>query len=153
MAGKRILVVDDEKLILELCRRILVKKGYQVKTASNGGDALKVIKQNQFNIFVTDIKMPGMDGLQLIGEVKKYRPDIIPMIITAHGTIDTAIESLKLGVMGFIIKPFTPNTLLISIENVLEKIEIMRENARLKKSLIPLFEITASKGWIDSKEE
>ena len=153
MAGERILVVDDEKLIQELCRRILVKKGYQVKTVSNGRDALKVIKQNRFDIFVTDIKMPGMDGLQLIEEVKKHQPNIIPMIITAHGTVDTAVESLKLGVMGFIIKPFIPNTLLISIENVLEKVEIMRENTRLKKSLMPLFEITASKGWVDSEEE
>ena len=121
MAGERILVTDDEELILQLCRRILVKKGYEVEIASSGIRALEVFQQGSFDILLTDIKMPGMNGLQLIEEARKHQPGIATMVITGHGSFDTAIESLKLGVMAFIVKPFTPDTLVSSVQSVIEK--------------------------------
>ena len=121
MAGERILVTDDEELILQLCRRILVKKGYEVEVASSGIRALEVFQQGSFDILLTYIKMPGMNGLQLIEEARKRQPGIATMVITGHGSIDTAIRSLKLGVMAFIVKPFTPDTLLASIQSVIER--------------------------------
>ncbi len=141
MAGERILVTDDEELLLGLCRRILIKQGYTVETASSGNGALEICGRSPFDILLTDIKMPGMDGLHLIEQVRKVQPEITAMVITGHGTIDTAVESLKLGVMGFIVKPFTPDALLTSIQDVLKKKQMAQENARLKH-LMSLFEIT-----------
>ncbi len=141
MAGERILVVDDEGLIQQLCRRILLKNGFEVETASSGGHALEMSAKGVYDILLTDIKMPGMSGLELIEKVKERQPEITAIVITGYGSVDTAIESLKLGVMGFIIKPFTPDALLVTIQNVLEKRRIVRENTRLKL-LMPLFEVT-----------
>jgi response regulator RpfG family c-di-GMP phosphodiesterase len=141
MASEKILVVDDEELISELCRRILVKKGYEVETASSGAHALEICENVPIDILLTDIKMPGMDGLELIEKARKHQPDISAMVITAYGTINTAIETLKLGAMGFIVKPFKPDTLLASVQDVIERRQMIRENARLKY-LMPLFETT-----------
>ncbi len=141
MADVKILVVDDENLILELCRRILVKEGYEVETASTGPQALKICENVFMDILLTDIKMPEMDGLELIEMARKHQPDMAAIVITAYGTINIAIETLKLGVMGFIVKPFTPDTLLASVQDVIERRQMIRENARLK-FLVPLFETT-----------
>jgi response regulator RpfG family c-di-GMP phosphodiesterase len=141
MAGERILVVDDEGLIQQLCRRILLKNGFEVETASNGSHALEMNAKSSYDILLTDIKMPGMSGLELIEKVKERQPEIAAIVITGYGSVDTAIESLKLGVMGFIIKPFTPDALLVTIQNVLEKRRILSENTRLKL-LMPLFDVT-----------
>ncbi|MCI0527412.1 MAG: response regulator [Nitrospira sp.] len=141
MAGEKILVVDDEKLIADLCRRILVKKGYEVRTAYTGTQALEICENAPFDILLTDIKMPGMDGLELIEKARKYQPDIAAMVITAYGTINTAIDTLKLGAMSFIVKPFQPGTLLAAVEDVIERRQTIREIARLK-FLMPLFETT-----------
>ncbi|MCI0526295.1 MAG: response regulator, partial [Nitrospira sp.] len=140
MSGERILVVDDEGLIQQLCRRILLKNGFEVETASSGSHALEISAKGSYDILLTDIKMPGMTGLELIEKVKERQPEITAIVITGYGSVDTAIESLKLGVMGFIIKPFTPDALLVTIQNVLEKRRIVRENTRLKL-LMPLFEV------------
>lgn len=121
MAGEKILVTDDEELILQLCRRILAKKGYEVEIAASGSRALEICEEGPFDILLTDIKMPGMDGLQLIEHMRKRQPDIAAVVITGHGSIDTAIESFKLGVMGFIVKPFTPDALLASIQSAIER--------------------------------
>jgi response regulator RpfG family c-di-GMP phosphodiesterase len=141
MSGEKILVVDDEGLIQQLCRRILLKNGFEVETASSGSHALEMNAKGPYDILLTDIKMPGMSGLELIEKVKERQPEIAAIVITGYGSVDTAIESLKLGVMGFIIKPFTPDALLVTIQNVLEKRRMIRENTRLKL-LMPLFDVT-----------
>lgn len=148
MAAERILVTDDEELILQLCERVLTKAGYEVQMATDALQAIQACEINQFDILLTDIKMTGLDGLHLIEVVKKFQPRMVPMVITGHGTIDTAIESLRLGVLAFIMKPFTPKTLLDTVRSVLEKRELLRQNGGSGKQL-PLFEITASKAWID----
>jgi response regulator RpfG family c-di-GMP phosphodiesterase len=141
MASEKILVVDDEKLIVELCRRILDKKDYEVRTAYSGLQALEICESAPIDILLTDIKMPGIDGLELIQKARKHQPDMAAVVITAHGTINIAIEALKLGAMNFIVKPFKPDTLLSSVQDVIERRQMTREIARLK-SLMPLFETT-----------
>lgn len=140
MFKESVLVVDDEKTILELARRFLSGEGYQVEVASNGMDALKLIGEKPFQILLTDVRMPGMSGLELMKMIRPAHPDVIIVVITGHGTVSTAIESLKLGAMGFILKPFTHKELLSVVEHATQKTRLTAENLRMR-SLMPLFEI------------
>lgn len=140
MSKERILVVDDERAILELGRRFLSSEGFDVETASQGMQAMKLLEQGPYEILLTDIRMPGMSGLELMKMARSVRPEIIMVVITGHGTITTAIESLKMGAMGFILKPFTRQELLSSIHNALDKCRLRQENVRMK-SLMPLFQV------------
>ena len=97
MAGEKILVVDDEEMIRDLCYHILSAEGYQVTTAPNGKAAFEELNRNMTDLLITDIKMPGMDGLELFEQVKGLNRDIVTIFITGHGTLDTAIESLMSG--------------------------------------------------------
>ncbi len=141
MSGEKILIVDDEEMIRDLCYHILSSEGYQVSMASNGAAALEVLAKNDMDLLITDIKMPGMDGLELFERVKQQNQDIVSIFITGHGTLDTAIESLMRGVDGFVLKPFTQEELLVAVERAVTRSRLQKENIRLK-ALIPLFEIS-----------
>lgn len=140
MAEEKVLVVDDEAVICNLCAQILSGEGYEVTTAHNGVKALEEAKKKPFNLLLTDLKMPGMGGLELYQAIKSIKDDITTVVITGHGTIDIAIESLKRGIDGFILKPFTHDELVNTVEHALEKGRLIKENMRLK-ALIPLIEI------------
>jgi two-component system phosphate regulon sensor histidine kinase PhoR len=139
MAHESILVVDDEVDVLELCELILTNNGYQVETVRSGHAAVQRIGQKPFDVVLTDINMPGMDGLQTAQAVKGIVPGVLCVIMTGYSTMDTAIEALKLGVDEFIVKPFSAAELTMSIAKALEKARLHNENIRLH-SLIPLFE-------------
>jgi putative nucleotidyltransferase with HDIG domain len=141
MASEKILVVDDEDMIRDLCYHILSAEGYQVTTASNGTAALEELSRSAPDLMITDIKMPGMDGIELFERVKGRNHDIVTVFITGHGTLDTAIESLMRGVDGFVLKPFTQEELLSAVERAITRSRLKKENIRLK-ALIPLFEIS-----------
>jgi putative nucleotidyltransferase with HDIG domain len=141
MAGERILVVDDEEMIRDLCSHILTSEGYAVTAVPGGKEALAELSGNHADLLVTDIKMPGMDGLELFEAVKKQKPDIVSIFITGHGTLDTAIESLMRGVEGFVLKPFTQDELVTAVDRAIRRSRLQKENIRLK-ALIPLFEIS-----------
>jgi len=139
MANESILIADDEPDVLDLCYRILTAEGYQVEPVRTGYEAVERIRRKSFNLLLTDIKMPGMNGLETAQAVKETDPGIICVIMTGYSTMDTAIEALKLGVDDFVLKPFAPEDLSISIAKALEKDRLHKENIRLR-SLIPLFE-------------
>ncbi len=141
MAGEKILVVDDEEMIRDLCTHILTGEGYRVDTAPNGNAALEALGHRDVDLLLTDIKMPGMDGLELFERVKAMNEDIVTVFITGHGTLDTAIESLMRGVDGFVLKPFTQEEILNAVSRALTRSRLQKENIRLK-ALIPLFEIS-----------
>jgi len=143
MTGGKVLVVDDEPSILELSWKVLAKEGYSITTAHSGCEALKRAKGEKFDLLVTDIIMPEMDGLELLQRLRELYPDIAAVIITGYGTMENAINSLKQGAQGFIVKPFTPDELKIALSQVLEKSRLMRENSRLRV-LRPLFDISKS---------
>ena len=140
MSEKKILLVDDEPTIVELCSRFLGQDGYVVKTAPDGSTALELFKQESFDLVLTDIRMRGMSGLELIDSVKKIDQGIAIVVMTGHGTITMAIESLKLGTLGFVIKPFTREEILTAVRHATEKNTLLKENIRLR-SLVPLLEI------------
>src|SRR5512144_1391193 len=141
MSSEKILIVDDEEMIRDLCLHILTAEGYQVTTASNGAAAFETLNRNDMDLLITDIKMPGMDGLDLFERVKQLNQDIVTIFITGHGTLDTAIESLMRGIDGFVLKPFTQEELLSAVERAITRSRLQKENIRLK-ALIPLFEIS-----------
>lgn len=140
MAKERVLIVDDEVDVLDLCKRILISQGYQVQTAHNGYEAIDVASSHRFDLLLTDIKMPGMSGLEIAQELKEFDPNLICVTMTGFSTMDMAINALKLGIDEFILKPFTPKELNAAITKALEKERLRKENFRLR-SLIPLFEL------------
>ena len=141
MAGERIVVVDDEEMIRDLCSHILSSEGFIVTAVPSGSAALQELERNPADLLISDIKMPHMDGLELFERVKKLRVDIVTIFITGHGTLDTAIESLMRGVDGFVLKPFTQEELLLAVDRAVTRSRLQKENIRLK-ALIPLFEIS-----------
>ncbi|MCK4470070.1 MAG: response regulator [Desulfobacterales bacterium] len=133
---ERILVIDDELDMLMLLRMIIENNtDYEVETTNNPSEALKMVMENDYDLVISDLKMPGMDGLELFDEVKGMKPDLPLIIITAYGSLETADEAMRMGVADFITKPFRKDSILFTINRVLELARVRRENIELKKKL------------------
>ncbi|MEM1973824.1 MAG: response regulator [Thermoplasmata archaeon] len=134
--AEKILIVDDEPDMLKLLSLILREKtNYEITTTNNPIEALELVKTQNFDLVITDLKMPGLDGLQLLEEVKKKDEDIPVVIITAYGTIDAATEAIQKGGFDFITKPFKKEQILFTIEKALKWLRVQRENRMLKEKL------------------
>lgn len=152
MPKEKILIVDDEKDVLDLCKRILETQGYDVRTANNGYEVIELTNKEQFDLLLADIKMPGMSGLEIAQKLKESDPGIICVTMTGFSTMDMAINAVKLGIDEFILKPFTPKDLNVAVAKALEKERLKKENFRLR-SLIPLFELNRIlMGTVDEEE-
>jgi len=141
MTGEQILVIDDEPHIQRLCAEILQAKGYRVKTVTWARDALESAKTVQFDLLLTDLVMPEMDGLQLIWQIREHQRELPSIVMTGQGTMARAIECLKLGVQGFVMKPFSQVELVAAVEDALTKTRLRHENMRYRL-LMPLFEVS-----------
>ncbi|OQY20415.1 MAG: Fis family transcriptional regulator [Desulfobacteraceae bacterium 4572_35.1] len=108
MSEKRILVVDDEAVIRQAVQRILEHEGYKVNTASSGHSALELIQSESFNLVISDLKMPGMSGMDVLKSIKILQPDIPVIIITGYATVETAVDAIKNGAFDYLAKPFNP---------------------------------------------
>ena len=139
MPREKILIIDDEESIRQLCTAVLTSEDYQVRSASNGIEGLKIVGTESFDLILTDIMMPGMGGLQFIVSIREIDAEIPIVVITGHGTVETAIESLRLGVQGFLMKPFTIKEFKESVHDAFIKSRLMKENIKLR-ALMPLFE-------------
>jgi DNA-binding NtrC family response regulator len=134
--AERILVIDDELDMLMLLRMIIEENtDYEVETTNNPSEGLKMLTEKNYDLVVTDLKMPGMDGLEVFEELWGMNPDIPVIIITAYGSLEIAKEALKKGVADFITKPFRKDTILFTMKRVLELAQVKRENLELKKKL------------------
>ena len=130
----RILIIDDQDSIRRVLREILENEKYQVDDAANGPTALEMIKEQEYDAILCDIKMPDMDGLEVLEQVKAICDTPIIMV-SGHGTIDTAVEAIKKGAFDFIQKPPDLNRLLITVRNALDKQSLSTENKALKKAV------------------
>ena len=131
---ERILVVDDEPNMLRLLKTILMDKtGYEVTTTNNPLEVSKLLQEGQFDLVITDLKMPLVDGIDLIGIVRTHDATMPIIVITAYGTIETAEEAIQKGAYDFITKPFRKETILITIKRALEWKQMQGELAELKK--------------------
>lgn len=132
--AEQILVVDDEPNMLRLLRTILMDKtGYEVMTTNNPLEVSKLLQEKPFDVVVTDLKMPLVDGMDLIDIIKKIDDKLPIIIITAYGTLETAEEAVQKGAYDFITKPFRKETILITIRRALEWKGMQKELAALKK--------------------
>lgn len=119
----RILIVDDEDIVLKSCLRVLQKLDYEIDIAYSGQTALDNLEKKKYDIVVTDLMMPGMDGMQLLEEIKKRYPDVIVIIFTGYATVDTTRQALKAGAFDYIPKPFTPDELRNVIDNAVKSLK------------------------------
>jgi len=130
---ERILVVDDEPNMLRLLKTILMDRtGYEVATTNNPLEVSKLLQDQAYDLVVTDLKMPLVDGIDLIDIIKKINADLPIIIITAYGTIETAEEAIQKGAYDFITKPFRKETILITIKRALEWRRMQKELAALR---------------------
>ena len=146
MARKSILVVDDEKSQREILEMILSGEGYDVTTASSGEAAMKFVADRHFDLVLTDLKMTGMSGLELLKELTDFDKSIIVILLTAHGTVDSAVDALRLGAFDYLQKPYDAEKLLDTVSRALNKLttldaEIVSESPemdRVKKLILKI---------------
>jgi two-component system nitrogen regulation response regulator NtrX len=131
-----ILIVDDEPSILQSLQGLLADEGFEVSTAANGYEALKSIEQESPDLVLLDIWMPGIDGIETLKEIKKNNPFIQVIIVTGHGTIETAVKATKLGAFDLIEKPLSFDKIVVSINNALNFRRLEEENKYLRKKTI-----------------
>lgn len=139
MPSERILVVDDDPAILALCQRILQVDGYTVVEAKRGEEALAKLETESFDLLLTDIRLPGLNGLEVTQRLRDRHLELTVVTMTGYSNMEMAIQALSLGVDEFLVKPFTLDGLRITISHALEKSRLRRENTRLR-TLVPLLQ-------------
>ncbi len=127
----RILIAEDEKNIGDLLSELLDQEDREITLVQNGLEALSKLKENRYDLLITDLMMPEIDGMEVLHQAKKLHPDIMVIIITGYASLETAIQAVKEGAYDYLRKPFRLEELKISVDNACEKIKLQRENQRL----------------------
>ena len=130
-----ILIVDDEKNYLLILRAVLEEEGYEVLTAPNGQDALEIQRTADLDLILTDMKMPGMDGIQLLENIKAADSDLPVIMMTAHGTVDKAVEAMQKGAYSYVLKPFDNERLIIYVKKATAMFQVVKEYRRLRDAV------------------
>jgi signal transduction histidine kinase len=129
----RVLVIDDDEAIRISCRRILAREGYAVEVFERGADGLSRLREAAPPLLLVDLKMPEMDGFQVLEEVRRTDPNVVVVVITGYATIATAVEAMKAGAYDFLPKPFTPDELRLVVERGLERRRLVETSERLRR--------------------
>lgn len=137
MAIDKILIVDDELLVRNFLAETLRRKNLDVATAENGQKAISMIKENSYDLVITDMKMPDLTGIDVLKKTKELSPNTIVVVITAFGSIENAVEAMRLGAFNYLIKPFSPDTIEALIEKAREHLSLIEENQYLRQQLSP----------------
>jgi len=153
MVEPRILVVDDEESIRKTLRMALEYEGYTVTEASSGADALERIEREPSDLVFLDIKMPGMDGLEVLGEIRERTTAPQVIMISGHGTVQTAVQATKLGAFDFIEKPLETERILVAVRNALERKELQEEVGRLRPRFERHYKMVGTSAAIDRVRE
>jgi len=115
----RILVIDDEEIVRISCKKCLNPEGYDVNVAENGLEGLRLAEANHYDLILTDLKMPDMDGMEFLSKVKEMQPEAKVIMITGYSTVEHAVKAIRLGAYNYIEKPFTPDTLITAVKEAL----------------------------------
>lgn len=137
MARKDILIADDDPLVCESLREMLILEGYTADTALDGGEALHKLREHRYQVLLSDIQMPGLDGLELLKEVQGRSLETTTIFITGHGNIDGAVEAIKLGAYDYITKPIDDLRLKLTLRRALEQRKLVASLKSLQKRLKP----------------
>lgn len=132
---RSILIIDDEPLMRVSMVDALKAEGYQVQEASNGEEGIQKTKTDRYDLVITDLKMPGSDGLQVVRVCKEYSPETEVIVITAHGSVDTAVQAMKLGAHDYVTKPFAMDELLLTVDRATKVQALRQENTALRQEL------------------
>ncbi len=149
----KILIIDDEEVIRDTLQEILEYENYDSDTASNGEEGLNFLKKNEYDVVLCDIKMPKVDGMEVLERGLVLRPDSQFIMISGHGTIETAVEATKKGAFDFIEKPPDLNRLLISIRNAMDKSDLVVETKKLKRKITRTREIIGTSAVMEKINE
>jgi DNA-binding NtrC family response regulator len=133
--SERILVVDDELFVRELLLEFLSTQGYEVSLADSGEKAVKLIQNEPANVALVDLKMPGIDGIETLRQIKKTAPDTVAIVMTGYPTIESSIEALRCGAYDYVVKPFKLNDLKSSIVKALQEHKLKGQATRLKERI------------------
>ncbi|NOZ68545.1 MAG: sigma-54-dependent Fis family transcriptional regulator [Deferribacteres bacterium] len=118
---KKILVIDDEAIVRRSCERTLQPEGFDTKVSASGKEGIELLEKEPFDLVLLDLKMPDMDGIEVLKKIKAAWPETKVVIITGYSTVETAVKTLKLGAHNYIEKPFTPDTLVNAVKEVFEE--------------------------------
>lgn len=143
--SERVLIIDDEQVLLEGCKQILEEKGYVTATAENGDLGLQLIREWNPDLVLVDLKMPGKSGMEVLQEIESTHPNLVKIVITGFSTVSLAVEAMKKGADDFIPKPFTDDELSMTVEKglkkrrlILEREALMREQELIRRNMISL---------------
>ncbi len=132
---RSVLIIDDEPLMRLSMLDALKAEGYQVQEVSNGEEGIQKTKTNRYDLVITDLRMPGSDGLQVVRVCKEYSPETEVIVITAHGSVDTAVQAMKLGAHDYVTKPFSMDELLMTVDRATKVQALRQENTALRQEL------------------
>lgn len=149
----RILVIDDERSIRNTLKEILEYEKFDVELAEDGMQGIEVLNSMKFDAVLTDIKMPKMDGMEVLNSILKDHSDIPVVMISGHGDIDTAVEAIKKGAFDFIQKPLDLNRLLVTLRNALDRSKLVTETKTLRKKINKAFEMVGDSGSMKKVKE
>jgi len=131
----RIMVVDDEKIVRESLSVWLRKFGYEVVPVEGGQEALDILDRQEWNILLVDLKMPRVDGIEVLRKAIEIKPGIPVIIFTAYATVETAVEAMKVGACDYLIKPIDPDMLTLKVKKIVETQNLTNENVMLRDNL------------------
>jgi two-component system nitrogen regulation response regulator NtrX len=149
----KILVIDDERAIRNTLKEILEFEKHEVDIAEDGASGLEIFKANIYDVVLCDIKMPNMDGIEVLAKLQEHSTEIPVIMISGHGNIDTAVESIKKGAYDFIEKPLDLNRLLITLRNATDKTTLIQETKTLKKKVNKTYDIVGESAAITKVKE
>ncbi|MFN3396103.1 MAG: sigma-54-dependent transcriptional regulator [Thermodesulfovibrionales bacterium] len=119
MSRPKILVLDDEEIVRVSCKKCLTPEGYDVDVAANGVEGIAMTENNRYDVILTDLKMPDMDGMEFLAKVKERHPDTKVIMITGYSTVEHAVKAMRMGAYNYIEKPFTPDALIDAVKEAI----------------------------------
>ncbi|MFA6319138.1 MAG: response regulator, partial [Elusimicrobiota bacterium] len=130
-----VLIIDDEESMRDSCRQLLTRRGYQVREAEDGAAGLAALRGRGFDLVLLDLRLPGMDGLEVLKAVREISPGSLVIMVTGHATVSSAVDAMKLGAYDVLPKPFTPAELMAIIGRAAERRRLEVENILLREEL------------------
>ena len=143
MPHENILILEDHPELCAQIRQILENADYQVQIAATGAEAVALAREHTFDLLVADVHLPDFSGIEAFQRIRTYRPELAGIVITGYSTWEMATDALRVGFVGFLVKPFVPEQLVAAIVSALAQEKLRRENARLS-ALVPLYELSRS---------